>query len=86
MTTPSPVIATITFRSRVLYTRDPNAAYGSICQRNKRLRRLDLKVVIFTDLDPEIPATSINALVVFTYSILPNLKEKRITRVVRTNW
>jgi hypothetical protein len=85
-TTPNPVIATITLRSCILYTRDPNAAYRSIYRRNKRLRRLDSRVEIFTDLDPETPATSINASVVFTYSILPNLKEKRITRVVRTNW
>jgi hypothetical protein len=85
-TTPSPVIATITLRSRVLYARDPNAAYGSIYRRNKRLRRLDSRVETFTDLDPEIPATSINASVVLTYSTLPNLKEKRTTRVVRTNW
>jgi hypothetical protein len=86
MTTPSPVIAIITLRSRVLYVRDPNAAYGSIYRRNKRLRRLDLRVETSIDLDPEIPATSINALVVLTYSILPNLKEKRIMRVVKTNW
>jgi hypothetical protein len=39
-----------------------------------------------TDLDSEIPATSINALVVLIYSILPNLKEKRIIRIVKTNW
>jgi hypothetical protein len=85
-TTPSPVIATITLRSRVLYARDPNAAYRSIRRRNKRLRRLDSRVETFTDLDPEIPVTSTNALVVLIYSTLPNLKEKRITRVVRTNW
>jgi hypothetical protein len=84
-TTPSPVIAIITLRSRVLYARDPNTAHGSICRRNKRLRKLDLRIETFTDLDPEIPVTSINALVVLTYSTLPNLKEKRITRVVRTN-
>ena len=72
-------------RSRVLYIRDPNAAYRSIYQRNKRLRRLDLRVEIFTNLDPEIPATLINALVVLTYSTLLNLKEKRIMRIVRTN-
>jgi hypothetical protein len=75
----------ITLRSRVLYARDPNAAHGSIYRRNKRLRRLDSRVEIFTDLDPEIPATSINASAVLTYSTLPNLKEKRTMRVVRTN-
>ena len=85
ITTSSPVIAIIILRSRVLYVRDPNAAYGSICRRNKRLRRLDLRIETFTNLDPGIPVTSINALVVLTYSTLPNLKEKRITRVVRTN-
>ena len=72
-------------RSRVLYIRDPNTAYRSIYQRNKRLRRLDLRIETFTNLDPEIPVTLINALVVLIYSILPNLKEKRIIRVVRTN-
>ena len=40
---------------------------------------------MFTNLDPEIPVTLINALVVLIYSILPNLKEKKIIRVVRTN-
>ena len=84
-TTPSPVIAIIILRSYILYIRDPNTAYKSIYQRNKRLRRLDSKVETFTDLDPEIPVTSINALVVLIYSILPNLKKKRIIRVVKTN-
>jgi hypothetical protein len=72
-------------RSRVLYIRDPNTAYRSIYRRNKRLRRLDSRVETFTNLDPEIPITLINALVILIYSILPNLKEKRITRVIRTN-
>jgi hypothetical protein len=86
ITTPSTVIVTITLRSRVLYIRDPNTAYRSIYRRNKRLRRLDSRVETSTDLDLEIPVTSINALVVLIYSILPNLKEKRIIRVVKTNW
>jgi hypothetical protein len=85
ITTSSPVIAIITLRSYVLYIRDPNTAYRSIYRRNKRLRRLNLKVEIFTNLDPEIPVILINALVVLIYSILPNLKEKRIIRVIRTN-
>jgi hypothetical protein len=49
------------------------------------LKRLDLRIEIFTDLDSEIPATSINTLVVLIYSILPNLKKKRIIRIVKTN-
>jgi hypothetical protein len=85
ITTPSPVIAMITLRSRVLYARDPNTAHESIRQRNKRLRRLNSRVETFTNLDPEIPVTLINALVVLIYSTLPNLKEKRTMRVVRTN-
>ena len=72
-------------RSYVLYIRNPNTTYRSIYRRNKRLRRLNLRVETFTDLDPEILATSINALGVLIYSILPNLKEKRIVRVVRIN-
>jgi hypothetical protein len=85
-TTPSPVIATITLRSRVSYARDPNTAYGSIYRKNKRLRRLDSRVETFTDLDPEIPATSINASVVPIYSTLPELKGKRTIKIVKTNW
>jgi hypothetical protein len=50
------------------------------------LKRLDLRIEISTDLDLEIPITLINALVVLIYSILPNLKEKRIIKVVKTNW
>jgi hypothetical protein len=80
------VIITIILRSRILYIRDPNTAYRSIYRRNKRLKRLDLRIEISTDLDPEIPITLINALVVFIYSILPNLKKKRIMRIVKTNW
>jgi hypothetical protein len=85
ITIPSPVITIIIFRSHILYIRDPNTAYRSIYQRNKRLRRLDLKVEIFTDLDLKTSITLINALVVLIYSILPNLKEKRIIKIVRTN-
>jgi hypothetical protein len=86
ITTPSPVIAMIILRSHVLYTRNPNAAYRSIYRRNKRLRRLDLGIEISIGLDPETPATSINALVVLIYSILPKPKAKRAIKTVRTNW
>jgi hypothetical protein len=86
ITIPSPVIIIIIFWSCILYIRDPNTAYRSIYQRNKRLKRLNLRIEISTDLDPEIPITSINTLVVLIYSILPNLKEKRIIRIVKTNW
>jgi hypothetical protein len=75
-----------TLRNRASYARDPTAAPGSIYRRNKRLRRLDLRVETSINLDPETPATSINASVVLTYSILPKSKEKRIMRVVKTNW
>ena len=85
ITTPNPVIIIIILRSCILYIRDPNTAYRSIYQRNKRLRRLDLRIEISTDLDPEIPVTLINALVVLIYNILPNLKEKRIIKIVKTN-
>jgi hypothetical protein len=62
-----------------------NTTYRSIYQKNKRLRRLNLRVEIFTNLDPEIPVILINALVVLIYNILLNLKEKRIIKVVRIN-
>ena len=81
----SPIIIIIILRSRVLYIRDPNTTYRNIYQRNKRLKRLDLRIKTFTNLDPEIPITLINALVILIYSILLNLKEKRIIKVVRTN-
>jgi hypothetical protein len=83
--TSEPVIAIIMPRSHVLYIRSPNTAYGSIYQRNKRLRRLDLGVEIFISLDPEILAILINALVVLTHNMLLKLKVKRVVRVVRTN-
>jgi hypothetical protein len=86
ITIPSPIITIIIFRSCILYIRDPNTTYRSIYQRNKRLRRLNSRVETSTDLDLKIPVISINALVVFIYSILPNLKKKRIIRVVKTNW
>jgi hypothetical protein len=72
-------------RSRVLYTRSPNTAYGSTHQRNKRLRKLDLEIEIFISLDPKIPITLINALVVLIHSTLLKPKAKRVIRIVRTN-
>jgi hypothetical protein len=86
ITIPSPIIVIIILRSCILYIRDPNTAYRSIYRKNKRLKRLDLRIEISIDLDSEIPITLINTLVVFIYSILPNLKEKRITRIVKINW
>jgi hypothetical protein len=46
---------------------------------------LDLKVKTFTNLDPEIPITLINTLVILIYSILLNLKKKKIRIVIRIN-
>jgi hypothetical protein len=40
---------------------------------------------MFTNLDLEIPITLINALVVFIYSILLNLKKKKIIKIIKTN-
>jgi predicted membrane protein len=85
ITTPSPVIVIIILRSCILYIKDSNTTYRSIYQRNKRLKRLNLRVEISTDLDSEIPVISINALVILIYSILPNLKKKKIIRIVKTN-
>jgi hypothetical protein len=85
ITIPSPVIAIIILRSCILYIRDSNTIYRSIYRRNKRLKRLDLRIEISTDLDPEIPITLINTLVILIYNILPNLKEKRIIRVIKIN-
>jgi hypothetical protein len=39
-----------------------------------------------TDLNPKIPVTSINVLVILIYNILPNLKKKKIIRIVKINW
>jgi hypothetical protein len=72
-------------RNCVLYIRSPNTAYRNIYQRNKRLRKLDLEIEISISLDPEIPITLINALVILIYSILLKLKAKRIIRVIRIN-
>jgi hypothetical protein len=85
ITIPSPIIIIIIFRSHVLYIRDSNTAYRNIYRRNKRLKRLNLRIETFTNLDPEIPITLINTLIILIYSILPNSKKKRIIRVVRTN-
>jgi hypothetical protein len=85
ITISSPIIIIIIFRSHVLYIRDPNTAYRSIYRRNKRLKRLDSRIETFTNLDPEIPVTLINTLVILIYNILPNSKEKKIIRIVRIN-
>jgi hypothetical protein len=85
ITTLSPIIIIIILRSRILYIRNPNTAYRSIYQRNKRLRRLDLGIEISISSDPEILVTSINALVVLIYSILPKSKAKRVIKAIRTN-
>jgi hypothetical protein len=82
---PSPVIIIIIFRSYILYIKDPNTTYRSIYRKNKRLRKLNSRIEISTNLDPEISITLINALVVLIYNILPNLKKKRIIRIIRTN-
>ena len=49
------------------------------------MKRLNLKIEIFTSLDSEIPVTLINTLVILIYSILLKLKVKRIIRVVKIN-
>ena len=83
--TPSPVIIIIMPQSRVLYIRSPNTAYRNIYRRNKRLRRLDLGIEIFISLDPEIPVTLINTLVILIYNILLKPKVKKVIRIVKTN-
>jgi hypothetical protein len=80
--TSSPIIIIIILQSYILYIKDPNTAYRNIYQRNKRLRKLNLKIEIFTNLDPEIPITLIDTLVVFIYNILLNLKEKKIIKIL----
>jgi hypothetical protein len=85
ITTLNPIIIIIILQSYILYIRSPNIAYRSIYQKNKRLRKLDLEIEIFISLDPEIPATLINALVVLIYNILLKLKAKRVIRVIRIN-
>jgi hypothetical protein len=86
ITISSPVIIIIIFRSRILYIRNPNTAYRSIYQRNKKLRRLDLGIEISINSDSKIPITLINTLVVLIYNILPKPKVKKVIKVVRTNW
>ena len=81
----SPIIIIIIFRSYILYIRDPNTAYRSIYQRNKRLKRLDLRIEISISLDSEILIILINTLVIFIYNILLKLKIKEIIRVIRKN-
>jgi hypothetical protein len=85
ITISSSIIIIIISRNYILYIRNPNTAYRSIYQRNKRLRRLDLEIEIFISSDPGIPITLINALIVLIYSILLKLKAKRVIRIVRIN-
>jgi hypothetical protein len=85
ITTSSPIIVKIIFRSRILYIRNPNTTYRNIYQKNKRLRRLDLGIEISISSDLEILATLINALVVLIYSILLKPKVKRVIKAIRTN-
>jgi hypothetical protein len=60
----------------VLYARNPTAVYKSICRRNKRQKRLDLRLRTLIDLivKPATPATSTNALIKLIYSIWPKSK------------
>jgi hypothetical protein len=44
-----------------------------------------LGIEISISLDPEIPITLINTLVIFIYNILLKLKIKKIIRVIRIN-
>jgi uncharacterized BrkB/YihY/UPF0761 family membrane protein len=46
---------------------------------------MDLIIEIFTNLDFKIPVILINTLIVLIYSILPNLKKKKIIKIIRIN-
>jgi hypothetical protein len=85
ITISNPIIIIIILQNYILYIRDPNTTYRNIYRKNKKLKKLDLRIEIFTNLDPEIPVTLINTLVILIYSILLNLIKKRIIRVVRIN-
>jgi hypothetical protein len=64
----SPIII-ITIRiSRALYIEDPNTASGSIYQRNKRLRKLDLEPEISINLRLLTSINLIRSLVVAIYN------------------
>ena len=60
----------------VLYARNPIAVYKSICRKNKRQKRLDLRLRILIDFIVKLvtPATSTNALLVLIYSMWPKSK------------
>jgi hypothetical protein len=85
ITTSSPIIIIIISWSYILYIRNPNTTYRNIYRRNKKLKRLNLRIEIFTNLDPEIFITLINTLVILIYNILPYSKKKKIIKVIRTN-
>ena len=85
ITIPSLVIIIIISRNRVLYIRSPNTIHRNIYRKNKKLKKLNLEIEISISLDPEIPITLINALVVLIYSILLKLKVKKVIKIVKTN-
>ena len=60
----------------ILYARNQTAVYRSICQRNKRQKRLDLGLRTLIDFiaKPATPATSTNALIELIYSMWPKSK------------
>jgi hypothetical protein len=62
-----------------------NIIYRNIYYKNKKLKKLNLKIEIFTNLDFEIPITLINTLIIFIYSILLKLKKKKIIRIRKIN-
>jgi hypothetical protein len=61
-----------------LFARNQIAVYGSIRQRNKRQKRLDLRLKTLVDLEPATPVTSTNALLLPIYSMWPKSKVKTI--------
>jgi hypothetical protein len=52
-----------------LFARNQIAIYRSIRQRNKRQKRLDLRLKTLVDLELATPITSTNALLLLIYSI-----------------
>jgi hypothetical protein len=67
----STILTTIDSITPVLYARNPTAVYRSIRRRNKRQKRLDLRLgtLINFIVKPATPVTSTNALLVPIYSI-----------------
>jgi hypothetical protein len=60
----------------ILYARNPITVYRSIRRRNKRQKRLDLRLRTLIDFiaKPATPATSTNALIKLIYSMWPKSK------------